>query len=60
MLREVVRWKCTVDAGILRNSEIVRTEDHHLASKTCRIQASISSRGVDRSSVGHSDQTDVT
>jgi hypothetical protein len=45
MLREVVRWKCTVDAGISRNSAIVRTEDHGSASKTCRIRAWISSRG---------------
>jgi hypothetical protein len=44
MLREVVRWRCAVDTGILRMSGIVRTEDHGSASKTCRIRASISSR----------------
>jgi hypothetical protein len=60
MLREVVRWRGTVNAGILRNSAIVRTEDNGSASKTCRIRALISSRGVGRSSVGHSDQNDVT
>jgi hypothetical protein len=53
MLREVVIWRCTDDAGILRNSAIVRTEDHDSASKICRIRASISSRegrpGLDRS-----------
>jgi hypothetical protein len=58
ILREVVRWRCTFGAGILRNSAIVGTEHHGSASKTCRIRVSISSR-VGRSSIGHSDQNDV-
>jgi hypothetical protein len=45
MLTEGVRWKCTIDAGILKSSAIVRTENHGSASNTCRIRASISSRG---------------
>jgi hypothetical protein len=45
ILREVFRWRFTVDAGILRDSAIVRTEGHGSASKTCRIGASISSKG---------------
>jgi hypothetical protein len=45
ILREVVRWRYTVDAGILRNSAIVRTENHGSASKTCGTRVSTSSRG---------------
>jgi hypothetical protein len=37
ILREVVRWRCTVDAGILRNSAIVRTEDQDLYSSNIDI-----------------------
>jgi hypothetical protein len=40
----MIRWKCTVDAGILRNSAVVRTKGQGSASKTCGIQALISSR----------------
>jgi hypothetical protein len=59
ILREVVRWRRTVDSGILGKSPIVRTEGHDSASKTCRIRGSISSKGVGRSWIGHSDQNDV-
>jgi hypothetical protein len=45
MLRAVVRLRCAAEPGILRNSAIIRTEDHGSVSKTCRIRASISSRG---------------
>jgi hypothetical protein len=45
MLKEVVRRRCTVVAGLLRNSAIIQAENHGSASKTCRIRVSISSRG---------------
>jgi hypothetical protein len=47
MLREVVKWRCNVDSGILRNSAVVRTEGDGSASKTCRERAiSIFKRGL--------------
>jgi hypothetical protein len=50
LLREVVRSRCTVKAWILRNSVVVRTEDHGSAFKTCLllVYRTPAANGLDR------------